>query len=300
MKFGIGFIPQNNQEELIKFVKLAEDIGFEYAWIADHPNFNIYNLLNKLIHETETIKIGPGVTNPYIRTPHESASQIINIQKISNRGIFGIDAGNREISKQINIPWDNPIQTLKKSIYIIKKEIQKNNCSALPIYIGGMSPKLLEIGTNIADGMIINASHPKDYTELLSCLKKKEINNFDIAAYTATSIGLNLEKTKNASRIVVAFIIAGSPPHVLQRHDVSEKLILNIKTMLSEGNIGQAINLVDDNLIKKFSVTGTPKEVISQIENLKKSGVSQFIASAPIGVSIEPSIKLFKDVIASF
>ena len=45
MKFGIEFVPQIPLDELVRLVKLAEDVGFEYAWITDHYN-------NKNVYET--------------------------------------------------------------------------------------------------------------------------------------------------------------------------------------------------------------------------------------------------------
>ena len=32
MKFGIEFVPNQPLDEIVKLVKLAEDVGFEYAW----------------------------------------------------------------------------------------------------------------------------------------------------------------------------------------------------------------------------------------------------------------------------
>ena len=45
MKFGIEFVPDKPLDEIVKLVKLAEDVGFEYAWITDHYN-------NKHVYET--------------------------------------------------------------------------------------------------------------------------------------------------------------------------------------------------------------------------------------------------------
>ncbi|WP_367146888.1 LLM class flavin-dependent oxidoreductase, partial [Methanobacterium sp.] len=45
MKFGIEFVPNEPIDKIVKLVKLAEDVGFEYAWITDHYN-------NKNVYET--------------------------------------------------------------------------------------------------------------------------------------------------------------------------------------------------------------------------------------------------------
>ena len=86
MKFGIEFVPDKPLDEIVKLVKLAEDVGFEYAWITDHyNNKNVYETLALLAANTETIKIGPGVTNPYVRSPAIAASAIATIYEFSTR-----------------------------------------------------------------------------------------------------------------------------------------------------------------------------------------------------------------------
>ena len=78
MKFGIEFVPNQPIDEIVKLVKIAEDVGFEYAWITDHyNNKNVYETLAALAANTETIKMGPGVTNPYVRSPAISASSML-------------------------------------------------------------------------------------------------------------------------------------------------------------------------------------------------------------------------------
>ena len=45
---------------------------------------NVYETLALIAKETSTIKLGPGVTNPYVRGPAISASAIATIDEISD------------------------------------------------------------------------------------------------------------------------------------------------------------------------------------------------------------------------
>lgn len=305
MKFGVGIIPQDNTKKTIDLIKIAEDVGFEYAWIYHKTDLNLYSLLKTLSFETENIKIGPGVTNPYIKDVKNAAYEIININNLSDkRAVFGIGPGDRKIMEQLNKPWTNPTSTLKNYIDNLHESFKKKN-SNIPIYIEAQSPKLLETSGQIANGCLINASHPKDFKELSKHVEtgRNASNNkgdFDIAAYAATSIGEDTITAKNAAKIVVAFIIAGSAPPVLERHNISQETRKKIYIQLSQGNIGKALGLIGDDLIDIFSITGTSKEIIPQIESLKEVNVTQFVVSAPFGRNHEESLRLFKDVIDSF
>ncbi|MDO5827319.1 MAG: 5,10-methylenetetrahydromethanopterin reductase [Methanobrevibacter sp.] len=318
MKFGIEFVPQIPLDELVRLVKIAEDVGFEYAWITDHyNNKNVYETLALIAANTETIKMGPGVTNPYVRSPAISASAIATIDEISNgRATFGIGPGDKATFDALGIAWDKPVSTIKAAIADINTLLAgekteagaalggaKKVQDAIPIYMGAQGPKMLETAGEIADGVLINASNPKDYEAAMPMIKKgigDQAKDFDVAAYTATSIGTDSEAAKNAAKIVVAFIAAGSPPPVIERHGLPEGFNTQMGEFLAQGNFGGAIGAVTEEALDAFSVCGTPDEFIPKIEALADMGVTQYVAGSPVGKNVEESIKLLGDVIASF
>ena len=320
MKFGIEFVPQIPLNELVSLVKLAEDVGFEYAWITDHyNNKNVYETLALIASETETIKMGPGVTNPYVRSPAISASAIATIDEISEgRATFGIGPGDKATFDALGIAWEKPVSTIKAAIADINTLLSGGKTEAgaalggakavqehIPIYMGAQGPKMLETAGEIADGVLINASNPKDYEAAMPMIKKgieaaggdKE---FDVGAYTATSIGADSDAAKNAAKIVVAFIAAGSPAPVIERHGLPEGFNEQMGAFLAKGDFGGAIGAVTDEALDAFSVCGTPDEFIPKIEGLAEMGVTQYVAGSPVGKNVEESIKLLGDVIASF
>ena len=326
MKFGIEFVPNQPLDEIVKLVKLAEDVGFEYAWITDHyNNKNVYETLALLAANTETIKMGPGVTNPYVRSPAISASAIATIDEISEgRATFGIGPGDKATFDSLGIEWTKPVSTIKAAIADINtllagekteggaalggvKAVQEH----IPIYMGAQGPKMLETAGEIADGVLINASNPKDYEAAMPMIKKgleaAGEKTFDVGAYTATSIGTDSDAAKNAAKIVVAFIAAGSPPPVIERHGLPEErhglpegFNTQMGDFLAQGNFGGAIGAVTEEALDAFSVCGTPDEFIPKIEGLAEMGVTQYVAGSPVGKNVEESIKLLGDVIASF
>ena len=320
MKFGIEFVPQIPLNELVDLVKLAEDVGFEYAWITDHyNNKNVYETLALIAANTETIKMGPGVTNPYVRSPAISASAIATIDEISEgRATFGIGPGDKATFDALGIAWEKPVSTIKAAIADINtllagdkteggaalggaKAVQEH----IPIYMGAQGPKMLETAGEIADGVLINASNPKDYEAAMPMINKGKDAaggkpDFDVGAYTATSIGPDSDAAKNAAKIVVAFIAAGSPPPVIERHGLPEGFNTQMGEFLAKGDFGGAIGAVTDEALDAFSVCGTPDEFIPKIEGLAEMGVTQYVAGSPVGKNVEESIKLLGDVIASF
>lgn len=321
MKFGIEFVPNEPIKKIVKLVKLAEDVGFEYAWITDHyNNKNVYETLALIAEGTETIKLGPGVTNPYVRSPAITASAIATLDELSEgRATLGIGPGDKATFDALGIEWVKPVSTIKDAIAMMRTLLAGDKTESgaqlmgvkavqekVPIYMGAQGPMMLKTAGEISDGALINASNPKDFEAAVPLIKEgaesagKTLGDIDVAAYTCCSIDEDSAAATNAAKIVVAFIAAGSPPPVFERHGLPADTGAKFGELLGKGDFGGAIGAVDDALMEAFSVVGTPDEFIPKIEALGEMGVTQYVAGSPIGPDKEKSIKLLGEVIASF
>ncbi len=321
MKFGIEFVPNEPIEKIVKLVKLAEDVGFEYAWITDHyNNKNVYETLALIADGTDKILLGPGVTNPYVRSPAITASAMTTLDELSNgRAVLGIGPGDKATFDSLGIPWEKPVSTIKDAIammeILMKGEKTEGGAQLMgtkavqeriPIYMGAQGPMMLKTAGGFSDGALINASNPKDYEAAVPLIKEgaaaagKSMDNIDVAAYTCTSIDDDPSKATNAAKIVVAFIAAGSPPPVFERHGISPDVGAQIGEFIGKGDFGGAIGAVSDDLMEAFSIVGTPDDFIPKIEALGEQGVTQYVVGSPIGPDKEKSIKLMGEVINTF
>jgi len=331
MKFGIEFVPNMKYYELEYYVKLAEDSGFEYTWITDHyNNRNVYSMLSILALRTNTIRLGPGVTNPYHISPALTASAIATINELSNgRAVLGIGAGDKVTFDRIGIEWEKPLSRMREAVEVIRAlhrgkpvsfdgKIFKFNGARLdfkageiPIYIGAQGPKMLQLSAELGDGVLINASHPRDFESAKQNIERglekagKRREDFDTVAYASMSVDKNSEKARNSSRIVVAFIVAGSPDVVFERHGIDMEDVGRVKDALNnaftKGDWAGVSKAVTEEMIDSFSISGSPEEVIERIRELEKSGVTQVVAGSPIGPDKKKSINLIgKEIIPVF
>ena len=102
--------------------------------------------------------------------------------------------------------------------------------------------------------------------------------------------------------LAVAFIVAGSPDVVLQRHELSDEAVNKVRDALNaaftKGDWPGVAKAVTDEMIDIFSISGTPDDVIDRVNELSKAGVTQVVAGSPIGPDKKKSIKpIGKDVI---
>ncbi len=326
LSFGIEFLPAKKVAKIVDNSKLAEEVGVEYIWVTDHyNNRNVYATLAAIAYNTSKVKIGTGVTNPYVVNPCWTAAAIATIHEISGgRAILGIGAGDKITLESIGIKWEKPLTAVKEAVEIMKKLLAGETVKydgkwfkvagarlnfkvegKIPIYLGAQAPKMLRLAGSIGDGVLINASHPVDFKEAMvhikeGLAKRGEEVPFDVVAYTAMSIDSDVKAAKDAVKIVVAFIVGGAPEAILERHEIKVEKAKEIGEAIAKGDFGKAMALVDDKMIEEFSVCGTPEMVINRIEELRKMGITQVVAGSPIGPKVKEAIKLYGEVIKSF
>jgi 5,10-methylenetetrahydromethanopterin reductase len=322
--FGIEFVPADPVLKLAHYTKLAEENGFDNVWITDHyNNRDVYTTLAVLAMNTNRIKLGTGVTNPYTRNIAITAQSIGAINEISGgRAILGIGPGDKATFDAMGIEWTEPMTTINESISALRgffsgKKVSQDGkrvkiggaklafkTGNIPIYLGAQGPKMLELAGKIADGVLINASHPKDFEFAIKQIAHgakaagRDPKSVDVGAYACFSIHKDAEKAKGAAKVVVAFIVAGSPDTVLQRHGIDLSAKKNIGDAIAKGDFPGLNNLVTDAMINAFSICGTPADCKAKVEALKKIGVTQIVAGSPIGPDKETAIKLIgKEII---
>jgi 5,10-methylenetetrahydromethanopterin reductase len=181
---------------------------------------------------------------------------------------------------------------------------QKGN---VPFYMGAQGPGALTTAGEIANGVLINASNPKDYKAAMPNIKEgvgksgKAMSDFDVGAYTAFSVGPDLAKARKSAKIVAGFITMGSPPPVLERHGINLGTAKAIADAIGAGKWGDVGGLVDDNMIDAFVIAGDADLCIKKIQELLDTGVTQVVVGSPTGPDVEEAIRICgKDIIPSF
>jgi len=328
VKFGIEFVPKEPYWKITYYAIQAERGGFSNLWITDHfNNRNVYVALTTAAIYTNKITLGPGVTNPYMVNPVFTAQAVATLNELAPaRVVLGIGAGDKTTLASVGVEMRKPLTAVKEAVDIIRKMTRGENVvfkgevfqiagakfffkpkGKIPIYVGAQGPKMLALAGKIGDGVLINACHPKDVEYAVNCVKKgvseigKQFNELDVAAYTSFSVHEDLKKAAKAAVPVVAFIVAGSPSQVLERHEIDLEKAEAIRDALKANDWGRAFGAISQKMIEAFSVCGTPDMCIERINQLLRSGISQFVVGSPIGPRVKAAVNLMSQkIIPSF
>jgi 5,10-methylenetetrahydromethanopterin reductase len=319
--FGIEFVPMELYWRTTYYTIQAERLGYDSIWITDHfNNRNVYVSLSVIANYTERIRLGPGVTNPYLVHPVMTAQSVASLNEVApGRVICGIGAGDRTTLDMVGIKMRAPLRTVREAVEIIRRQIAREKgeytgrefktsagarlnfrvSDEIPIYIGAQGPKMLSLAGAIGDGALVNASHPDDIESAVKLIGRgakkadRKMEEIDIAAYTSFSVAEKEKKARKPVVPVVAYIVAGSPPAVLDKHGIPVEKADQIRGDLAKRRWMEAFGAVDSEMIDTFSVCGSPDQCTEKIWTLFKTGITHFVTGSPLGPNVRGSIKLF-------
>ncbi len=314
MNFGVEFVPYLTLDALVRLARLVERSGFEQIWVCDHyHNRYIYPVLTQLALETSRVKLGPGVTNPYLVHPTVTAAAVATLNEISGgRALLGISAGDPFFLATVGIKQRKPVIAVREAVHIARELLAGNRLSfegeffscrnaglrfkpvnKIPIYIGGRRRRMLELAGSVADGALINASHPNDIKESIEYVEKglrssgRTPRTFDFVAYLAVSVGNDVKRAREVVRGVVSFVASSAPRTSLERHGIEVEEVESIRRLLRGGELKKARSTVTERMIDAFSVCGTVDELAARVEELKRLGITRTVIGSPMG--IEPA-----------
>lgn len=293
---AIELTPELPPHEIANLSELAESSGFDTIFTSCHyNNRDPFLTLAQIANSTNSIKIGPGVVNPYTTHPLTLASQMATLWELSNgRAILGIGAGDRSMLSHFGLKHTDTLLHLSKTVEILRSLWAGNQVTYenpgtnltlhnarlnftvdhIPIYIGTQGKNILKLSTEIAEGTLFNATNYQDistaieYADACISLTKRPSDEFDFSAHACVSVDSNSSKAKSASRPSVAFIVAGASTELLQSHNIGPSTANSIRSLIHEGNFQQAFQKVTDDMLNIFSISGPPEVVSTRLAEI--------------------------------
>jgi probable F420-dependent oxidoreductase len=175
MEIGLVLQCDPPARRLVELARRAEEAGFSHVWTFDSPllwqePFVIYS---QILAATESIVVGPMVTNPLSRDPTVTASLFATLNDMfGNRTICGIGRGD----SAVRVPGGRPasLARLAEAMRVIRglargEAVEVNGRplsipwvrnGALQVWMAAYGPRALELAGQQADGLILQLADP--------------------------------------------------------------------------------------------------------------------------------------------
>lgn len=169
-------------DDAVARVRLAESLGYESAYCTHINGRDALTVLTVYALRTERIRLGTGVVPIYTRTPAAMAQEAATISDLSHGRLnLGLGVSHRPVVEG----WhgqtiDRPVSEMREYTAIVRAILSGQNPPEgtkwrtsfrlgglgpfpdLPIYIAGLSPNMLRLAGEVADGAILWLCNP-DY-----------------------------------------------------------------------------------------------------------------------------------------
>ena len=165
----------------VERVKLAESLGYESVYVTHIAGRESLTVLTVYALATSTIRLGSGVVPIYTRTPATMAQTAATINEVSHgRLTLGLGVSHRPVVEG----WhgqtiDRPVAEMREYASIVRSIVRGDpppagekwqtgfqllgvpHCPELPIYIAALSPAMLRLAGEIADGVVLWLCTPR-------------------------------------------------------------------------------------------------------------------------------------------
>jgi probable F420-dependent oxidoreductase len=167
-------------DEAVERVKLAESLGYEAVYVTHIAGRESLTVVTAYALATSRIRVGTGVVPIYTRTPATMAQTAATIDDISGgRMNLGIGVSHRPVVEG----WhgqtiDKPVAEMREYAAIVRAILRGSDPPVgekwrtgfrlsgldprpqLPLYIAALSPAMLRLAGEIADGVILWLCNP--------------------------------------------------------------------------------------------------------------------------------------------
>jgi 5,10-methylenetetrahydromethanopterin reductase len=329
MRFSVRLNNDLGLDEYVALGRAAEQYGFDQFWVSDDLFFRSAPVIvAAVLQATERIEVGTGILNPYTIHPSELAMLAATLDELSGgRFALGLAAGAPSFLRWVGIDQTRPLRAMRETVAAVRAllagergpldgEFLRFTGEAYlrfraprvtPIYLGAMSPGMLRLAGEVADGALPLLLPPEHYFAAAPLLgdgasrRAPGLGRLDLAACIWVSLSADRTAARRALAEKVAYYGHALSPMLLDRLGLAAADFDPIRrAMITEGDLERALRLVDDRMLR-IGVVGDPGEVIARLEPLVAAGARHLSFGPPLGPDRLAALALLgRDVLPHF
>jgi F420-dependent oxidoreductase-like protein len=288
-------------ETALDRVRLAERLGYHSVYTTHLAGRDSLTMLAAYANVTESVQLGTGVLPIYSRTPVATAQQAVTIDEITaGRLTLGIGVSHRvTVENWYGARIDRPVTEMRDYVAVLRAilagedppESEKFSTrfhflgvqprADMPIYVAGLSPKMLELAGEIADGAVLWLCNP-DYIRdvvvphVTEGRRKagKELDGFDIVAAVPTAVTDEVDGARATLRADLApYFLLPFYRKMIERSGYEADVKLFDEAM-ERGDASAAAIAISDGFLENLAAIGPPDIAAATVERYRDAGAT--------------------------
>ena len=318
MKFSLRFNNDLPVRDYVRYAQAAEAAGFDQFWVSDDLFLRSAPvILSAVAVATERIEIGTCILNPFTMHPAEIAMFAATLDELSGgRFNLGLSSGAEDFVRWLGMDYDYPRTRALEAVSAINKLTSNQNAAVagktlqwtdeawlrfdairrVPIYLGAMSPKMLEAIGEVADGGLPLLFPPEHLREVLPHIQRglqrasRSIDDIDLAACIWCSLSTDQAAAETMLADKIAYYGHAMSPMLLAQLGLSQADFEPIRQAWHiDGDRRKARELVTPQMLR-IGIAGTVETLLERLESLAALGARHISFGPPLGPDILASI----------
>jgi 5,10-methylenetetrahydromethanopterin reductase len=302
-------------EEFVELACLAETLGFDQIWLSNDLFFRSAPVvLAAAAASTTTISLGTCVLNPYSIHPAEIAMIAATLQELSRgRFLLGLAAGAEDFLSSAGIDRSAPLRRTREAIVAIRALCSGRRPAdasgsgggwqdaarllvppaPTPIYLGAMSPRMLELIGELADGGLPLLYPPESYGDTMRHVAAglhrggRTRGDVDVAACIWVSVDEDAALARRPMAEKLAYFGASFGADILDRVGVDRESLAALRGI----DTVSAVERLPPAMLT-LGVSGTPADVVTRCQHLLAAGARHLSFGPPLGPDRRSAVRL--------
>lgn len=275
---------------------------------------------------TERIKVGAGVVNNWTRNPALLASTFSTLDDLApGRVILGLGAWWEPLASKVGVDRRKPLTAMRETVQVVRSLLNNETVTFdgefvhldgveldyvyherrpkdVPIYIGATGMKMMELGGEVGDGVLLNYLVSPEYNDralehisIGAARAGRTLDDIDRPQLIVCSLAEDRRAALDAARMLVTQYL-GQQPHIGKASGVPGELLDEIADVLTwpatNEEIRVASKLVPDDVVQMITASGTAEECRDKVTEYIDRGCTTPVLY-PLGADVKAMIDAF-------
>ena len=307
-RLGIAFSGGPSPAEIVDCIKLAEELGYESAWVAEGHGGDQFATLAAAAAQTSRIFLGTSITSVFVRTVPTIAMAAATVDDVSHgRFILGIGSSHKvQVEGEHGVAYAKPLTRTRETVEAIRALLRDDTLAyegetfrierfdlwftprrrEIPVYLSAVFPKMTELAGEIADGLILTRSTLATAAAARRSLAEgaaragRDAGDILVTTLLRAAIADSRAEALDRLRPGLGFYLGFFPRYnqLMAEHGFAEEAAA-IAAAWAKGDREGAVRAVSDRMIDATSIAGTPAQCRERIEAYRQSGIDVPILS---------------------
>lgn len=327
LKFSVMFTGMHPMNHFVPWAQKLESYGFDEIYIADDLPFRpAWPIVTMMGANTSKIKVGPVIVNPITAHPVYHATNLLALDELTKgRAVCGLGKGAFASNLKIENA-EKPIRMVKEAYYIMK-HVMAGKTEAfegdyfnaaegfrlefeayrkdIPILIGTWGPQMAKMAGRHSAGLVAACCSGTTMKRLINEAKagaieaNKDSQSLEIVSSPLCSISLDPKAARKTMTDLLG-VLMPTMGVLTKQIGITDEQVQEIFKYAQAGDLDTVAKLIPENAIRAFSLTGTPEQVIPQIEEMIEAGINHLNFTPPLGPNVDDSIELIANHIIPY